>query len=128
MTDRIDGSVPWLHGSPEELDVLRTDSTITQDRTLARVFSHKPSLVSFDENGSIYHNGRRAGILYRITEEIRPADITPVPGSTLPPGKEWLITRPLCVVPIERVEVDPEELLTEEEEGELRRRTGSMDR
>jgi hypothetical protein len=128
MTDRIDGSAPWLHGSPEELDVLREGSTITQDRILARVFSHKPSLVSFDEHGAIFHNGRRAGILYQVMEEIGPADVTPVPGSTLPPGAEWLITRPVRVAPIERVEIDPEELLTKDEEAELRRRMASMRR
>ncbi len=122
----MDESAPWLHGSPEALSELRAGSTITQDERLARVFSHKPSLVSVDEHGCVYHNGQREGILYKVSESVRSEDLTPVPGSTLPPGKEWLITRPLCVVPVECVAVDPKELLTEEEESELRRRMDLM--
>ena len=36
----------WYHGSPLVLEVLATDSTITRNRDLARVFSHRPTIVS----------------------------------------------------------------------------------
>lgn len=41
-----DYSRAWYHGSPIVLASLVPGSTITQDKDLARVFSHKPSLVS----------------------------------------------------------------------------------
>ena len=46
IVGRWDFNLPWYHGSPLQLKRLRAGSTITQDRDLARVFSHKPSLVS----------------------------------------------------------------------------------
>ncbi|HSH78253.1 MAG TPA: hypothetical protein VLA19_06945 [Herpetosiphonaceae bacterium] len=60
----FDGSALWFHGSPCELVELREGSTITRDRALARVFSHKPTLV-VDDDGTLSHNGRREGFLYR---------------------------------------------------------------
>ena len=41
----------WFHGSPLRLETLTTGSTITPLRDLARVFSHKPALVSLDDAG-----------------------------------------------------------------------------
>lgn len=72
-----------------------------------------------DDNGDMYHNGRREGILYRVTESVREEDLTPNPGSTFPDGQECLITRPLRVVPIAQVPLDPAELLTADEEAAL---------
>ncbi len=117
-----DETAPWFHGSPLALTELLAGSTITQDRALARVFSHKPALVSVDERGIRRHNGRRPGFLYRIAEPVGPADLTPVPGSTLGRGQEWLITRPLRVTLMERTAPTPKELLSPREEEGLRRR------
>jgi hypothetical protein len=118
----LDEAAPWFHGSPLALTELLAGSTIAQDRALARVFSHKPALVSVDERGIRRHNGRRPGFLYRIAEPVGPADLTPVPGSTMGPGQEWLIARPLRVTLIERTTPIPEEQLSPREEEELRRR------
>ncbi len=115
--------LPWLHGSPEALSTLRVSCTITQYEQLARVFSHKPTLVSTNDDGTIQHNGRREGILYRIAEPVCEDDVVPVPRSTIGTGQEWHITRPLRVVAIAQVPVDPRELLSEWEEEELRRRS-----
>jgi hypothetical protein len=114
---------PWFHGSPYELVELRPKSTVTQDRDLAKVFSHRPSLVSDsrDGGGRLTHNGRREGWLYVVDEPVREADIAPVPGSTMP-GKEWHITRPLRVRLIERTTVLPDELMSRQTEDALRRR------
>lgn len=117
----FDAAAPWFHGSPYELTELRAGGTITQDRALARVFSHKPSLVSADDEGRIRHNGRRAGLLYLIAEPVRRDDVTPVPGSTLAPGQEWLSARPLRLAPIERPAPAPAELLSPGEEAAPRR-------
>jgi hypothetical protein len=105
----------WYHGSPLELTSLRTGSTITQDRDLARVFSHKPSLVSqdTDERGErqIKHSGRQPDLFYRIDEPILPGDIYPHPQSTIGPGQEWLTTRPLRLALIEPTLPQEDELL-----------------
>ena len=87
----------WYHGSPLELTILRKGSTITQDEDLARVFSHKPTLVSVSDDGKIEHNGTTPGFLYRISEEIQPNDVKPHPRSSMAEGKEWLINRDLRV-------------------------------
>ena len=62
----------WYHGTPLQLETLRSGSTITQDRHLAEVFSHKPSIVSVQDDGTIRHNGTQPGLLYRVTEKINP--------------------------------------------------------
>ncbi|GLV54119.1 hypothetical protein KDH_09680 [Dictyobacter sp. S3.2.2.5] len=33
----------WYHGSQQELTTLRIGSSITQEKAIARVFSHRPS-------------------------------------------------------------------------------------
>jgi hypothetical protein len=111
----FDYTMPWYHGSPLELTNLRTGSTITQDRDLARVYSHKPKLVSQDANEQgerqIKHEGRQPGLLYRIDEPILPGDIYPHPQSKIGPGQEWLTTRPLRLALIEPTLPQEDELL-----------------
>jgi len=115
----FDPSKLWFHGSRQELAELRVGSTITQDRELARVFSHKPRLVSIGDDGTIKHNGRVDGFLYTIDETVRVGDVEPVPGSTMEPGKEWLTIRPLKVALIKRTTVVPEERLSRREQAVL---------
>jgi hypothetical protein len=113
-----DFTKPWYHGSPKVLDVLHAGSTITQDRELARVFSHKPTLVSVDDAGEmrqIKHNGTEAGFLYRIAEEVAPEDVTPHPRSAMEFGKEWLTGRALRLTLIGPTQPVREEMLTGEE-------------
>ncbi len=85
----------WYHGSPYRLTTLRAGSTITQRCELARVFSHKPSLVCIADDGMLQHNGATPGWLYRIAEELQPEDIYPHPRTTMPEGWEWLTRREL---------------------------------
>lgn len=112
-------NTPWYHGSPLPLTELRAGSTITQNRDLARVFSHKPAIVSqdVDEHGArtIKHTGRRPGFLYRIAEELHDGDVVPHPATTMEPGQEWLTTRALRLELIATTEPRPEELLSDEE-------------
>lgn len=109
----------WYHGSPFELTVLRVGSTITQDRDLARVFSHKPEIVSVADDGHIKHTGEMPGFLYRVAEEVGPDDVYPHPRSSMQPGKEWLTNRELKVVLIEPTQVLEEERLTDDEVARL---------
>jgi len=115
-----DYSRPWYHGSPFKLKTLRKGSTITQDRDLARVFSHKPTLVSISESG-IKHDGKKPGFLYQISENIKANDVYPHPHSSMQEGKEWLTTRELRVKLLGVTKIIEKERLTEEEIAKLRK-------
>lgn len=117
----------WYHGSPLELKIIRKGSTITQDRDIARIFSHRPSLVSFsyDENKRIIkHTGEVDGYLYCIVEDISPNDIYPHPDTVMKPGEEWLTTRELRVSLICTTQIMDEERLTDEEIAKLQNSEG----
>ncbi len=118
---------PWYHGSPMLLTVLAIGSTITQDRELARVFSHKPTLVSqdIDDTGQrmIKHTGSVNGYLHRIVEVIGPDDIYPHPYSTMGTGQEWLTARELQVEMIEPTILRIGEHLSDSEIARLKTRT-----
>jgi hypothetical protein len=119
---------PWYHGSPMQLIELQAGSTITQDMALARVFSHKPSLVCIEDSSSVIrlrHNGTLPGYLYRIAEEVAPEDVYPHPRTTMPAGAEWITRRPLRVALIGPTEALPAELLDENAVRELRARLKS---
>jgi hypothetical protein len=117
----------WYHGSPYELITIRAGSTITQDRDLARVFSHKPPVVSMDDDGSLRHTGTVPGYLYRIAEPVGTEDVYPHPQSSMPPGAEWLTRRELCVTLLGPTEVRDEERLTEQDLADLRRLHGTSE-
>jgi hypothetical protein len=112
----------WYHGSPYELTELAAGSTITPNRDLARAFSHKPTLVSIDDDGAIRHNGTRAGILYRVDEPLAPGDVYPHPRSAMPDGLEWLTRRPLRPHRIGRTRIRERERIAEKEIGEMMQR------
>jgi len=118
----MDYTQPWYHGSPSELTTLRVGSTITQRRDLARIFAHKPMIVSFEDDGRIRHSGTQPGYLYVIDEAVAPEDIEAHPRTTMGPGDEWLTHRELRVRLLGMVEPQPEELLTEAELENLRQR------
>jgi len=111
---------PWYHGSPFKLTILCRGSTITHDRELARVFSHKPTIISLSGK-SLKHNGTIPGFLYQIAEDMKAGDIYPHPRSSMERGKEWLTTRELRVELVEPTQPANEEKLTEEEITELKK-------
>jgi hypothetical protein len=112
----------WYHGSPLRLGELKVGSTITTDRQLARIFSHKPSIVSVDDDGTIKHNGTQPGYLYRIATSLDRGDVYPHPNSSMAPGKEWLTRRPLDLELIGTTAVREMERLTGAETAALRAR------
>ena len=118
-----DYAQPWYHGSPLELRVLREGSTITQDRHLATVFSHKPTVVSMEDDGRLRHNGTQPGFLYRIAEPVTAEDVIPHPRTTMKPGDEWLTSRPLRLALIGTTAPLAEERLMDEDIAALRRRS-----
>jgi hypothetical protein len=114
-----DYSQIWYHGSPLRLTTLRVGSTITQDRDLARIFSHKPSMVVQDTDACgkriIKHTGTQSGFLYRIVDQVQPEDVTPHPATTMGVGQEWLTVHELRVALIEPTALVADEILTAEE-------------
>lgn len=106
---------PWYHGSPFRLTTIRKGSTITQDRDLARIFSHKPKRVSISDDGKIKHDGTTPGFLYCIAKKIQPGDVVPHPRSSMKEGKEWLTNRTLRVMLLGPTRVTESERLTAEE-------------
>ncbi len=111
----FDPQKAWYHGSPLQLTILRQGSTITQKRELARVFSHKPTVVSIADDGQVKHNGTRPGFLFIIAEDIQPDDVVPHPRTTMEIGDEWLTTREMALQLIGSTEIDASEQFTEDE-------------
>jgi hypothetical protein len=117
-----DYNLPWYHGSQQELTTLRVGSSITQDREIARVFSHQPGIVSNEHNGIIKHNGTVPGYLHIVDEPISAEDVEPHPHPINASKWEWLTKRAIKVRLIEQPPLRAEELLTEEEIAALRER------
>lgn len=117
-----DNRRPWYHGSQQALAILRAGSSITQIVDLARAFSHRPTLLSWSDDGTIKHDGTALGYLYRVSEEVRPDDVYPHPHPINADRWEWLTRRELRVQLIERTIVREEERLTDAEIASLRRK------
>jgi hypothetical protein len=112
----------WYHGSPLELLRLRKGSTITQNRTLAEIFSHKPTLVSVEDDGRIRHNGVLPGYLYAIDEQVNSEDVIQHPRTSMAPGEEWLTRRPLRLRLLSKIQLSEEERMSEDESAMLLQR------
>ncbi len=88
----------WYHGSNQKFELLREGSTITQWRELAEAFSHKPSVLAYEDDGTITHNGVEKGYVYVIDEPIQiGVDIYQHPRTTMDENAEFLTKRPLKV-------------------------------
>jgi hypothetical protein len=115
-------NLPWYHGSQQELTTLRVGSSITQDRDIARVFSHCPTISTVEDNGTHKHNGTAPGYLHIVDEPITADDVEPHPHPINASKWEWLTKREIKVRLIEQPVLRAEELLTQEDIGALRRR------
>ena len=88
----------WYHGSSQVFTVLRKNSTVTQWKELAEAFSRQPSVLNYDDQGTISHNGTRKGYLYIIDEPVTVGlDICQHPRSVMDENVEFLTKRPLKV-------------------------------
>jgi hypothetical protein len=116
-SNHIKSDKPWYHGSPKKLKTLRAGSTITQRFDIARIFSHKPSVVI--GNGSAKgwkHTGPfTKGFVYRLVGPVNEDDIEAVPNSTMSEGDEWNTRREFELVLISETTVNPAELLAKHE-------------
>ena len=94
----IDPKGIWYHGSDKVFDTLLEGSTITQWQALAEAFSHKPKKLSYEDDGTITHNGTAKGYLYIIDEPISVGpDVFAHPRTTMSENAEFLTKRPLKV-------------------------------
>lgn len=112
----------WFHGSEHQLAVLRTGSSITENRAIARAFSHRPKAVSVEEDGRVRHTGTAPGYLYEVTETLTDDDIAPHPHPVNDARWEWLTRRPVRLRLLERTEVRPDDVLTADELARPRQR------
>ena len=88
----------WYHGSDKVFSELKAGSTITQWKALAEAFSHQPTMLSYDDDGVIDHNGKEKGYLYIIDEPITvDVDVCQHPRSAMDKNAEFLTKRPLKV-------------------------------
>ena len=94
----IDPEGTWYHGSNKIFTELRENSTVTQWRELAEAFSHRPTSLSYDDDGRIIHNGTEKGYLYIIDEPVTVGtDVYQHPRTTMDANAEFLTKRPLKV-------------------------------
>lgn len=96
-----------FHGFNRRFDTLRAGSTITQWQALAEAFSHQPSRLGYDDDGTIRHNGTEYGYLYVVDEPIVVGkDIYQHPRTTMDQNAEFLTTRDLKVRCIKQLPIE----------------------
>ena len=106
MIIEIDKNGIWYHGSNVKFDVLREGSTITQWQALAEAFSHQPTGLGYDDDGTIGHNGTEYGYLYIIDEPVEVGvDVYQHPTTTMDQNAEFLTKRDLKVKLIKELPV-----------------------
>ncbi|MEZ4676241.1 MAG: hypothetical protein R2932_18610 [Caldilineaceae bacterium] len=115
MVDNWNYNLPWYHGSQQELTILRVGSSVTQDRDIARIFSHRPGISTVEDDGTYRHNGQAPGYLHIVDEPITAADVEPHPHPINASKWEWLTKRVIKVRLVEQPALRTAELLTEEE-------------
>ena len=118
----FDYTLTWYHGSQQKLVTLRVGSSITQNRNVAKGFSHRPSLLTQSESGAVKHDGVTPGYLYTVVDEIGPDDVRPHPHPVNATRWEWLTNRELKLELIEQTVVTAEERLTDQEIAEMKRK------
>ena len=118
----FDYTLTWYHGSQQELTRLRVGSSITQNRNVAKAFSHRPSLLTQSEGGTVKHDGVTPGYLYIVADEIGPEDVDPHPHPVNLIRWEWLTNRELTLKLVEQTVVTDEERLTDQEIVEMKRK------
>lgn len=111
----LENQSTWFHGSPLRLEKLCKGSSITQLENLARVFSSKPTIVSVADDGSIRHNGKEKGYIYRIIDTVTPDDIYKHPKTTMNESWEWITRKDFRLEFLYEYESMPESILSEGE-------------
>lgn len=119
-TEDWDCSRTWYHGSQEKLARLCVGSSITQNRDIAQAFSHRPSVLSISNDGTIKHNGTVPGYLCIVSEEVEAGAVYVHPHLANVNRWEWLTKRELRLELVEPTQVREKEKLTEKDVIRLR--------
>ena len=82
---------------------------------LARVFSHKPELMSVNNETSIKHNGTQPGFLYWVDEVLTLNDIYPLDHPANVSQWEWITRHDVRLRLLEETRVRAEDVLSEAE-------------
>ena len=109
---------PWYHGSPEELTVLSAQSWVTPFVEMAKAFAHKPSLISFGEDGGVKHDGQLPAFLYVVDEETAPEDVSYLRDTA---QTHWQTQRDLRLKLVQPLPIDDPPQLSAAEIEEMRR-------
>ena len=108
----------WFHGSPERIQILRMGSWVSPYKEVAKAFSHKPTIISSNNDYSLVkHNGKLLGYLYLISEIIEDDDLEELSGTD---KTHWKTIRDLKVELITEVPILKEELVPIELEEKLK--------
>ncbi len=118
----FDYTLTWYHGSQQKLTTLSVGSSITQDKTVAKAFSHRPSMLTQSGGGTVKHDGATPGYLYTVVDEIGPNDVYPHTHPVNATRWEWLTNRELKLELIEQTIVADKERLTDQEIADLKRK------
>jgi len=110
----------WFHGSPLILKKLCKGSSITQIEKLARTFSTRPTIVSVSDDGSIRHNGKEKGRVYKIIDSVIPDDIYKHPATTMDEGWEWITRKDFRLEFLYEYSITPDDILSADEIKALR--------
>ena len=111
----------WFHGSPFFLKKLRKGSSITQNEKLAQAFSTKPTIVSVSDDGSIRHNGKEKGQVYKIIDTVTSNDIHQHPATMMNEEWEWITKRDFNLQFLYEYTSTADDFITEEEIRALKR-------
>ena len=105
----------WFHGFPLRLKKLCKGSSITQIEQLARAFSTKPTIVSVSDDGSIRHNDKEKGYIYKIIDTVTPDDIYKHPKTTMDEEWEWITRKDIRLEFLYEYVSTPDDILSEDE-------------
>ena len=111
-----DASGKWYHGSPLKFKVLLRAAQSHKTVTWRAFFRTNQTLFRSMMMGILCTMALKPGYLYEIAETLLSLeDVIPHPRTTMRPGDEWLITRPLKVTLLCETRPDPQEFLSTED-------------
>lgn len=93
---------------------------VTPFEQVAKAFSHKPTLLSFDEDDAnkVKHDGQVPGFLYVLDVEVGPADLELLPGTA---ETHWQTQRDLPLKLVGEVPIDEPPQLSADQIAQMRR-------
>jgi hypothetical protein len=112
MTEDNTPGPNWYHGAQQRVTVLRAGSSVTRYLPVAIAFSHRPTVVSYEDNGRIRHDGSAHGFIHCVDEPLGPDDLCLHPACQRSGTDwEWVTQRDLALRILFEVDPDPDDHL-----------------